>query len=268
MDKLFKTSFRFIIRFLQILSLPVVFPYFLLSFLACLITSKNYESLPYNYPPEIRFKKVYRLVSMWLYIKGIKVVTVNDKIIPKKPVLVVANHKSNLDPLVLIKAFGRLKNSPPLTFVAKIELKDTVLFKLMKLIDCVFIDRKNIRQIANALETQQQLIRQGTAIAVFAEGTRILSNDIGEFKSGALKVAYNAFVPILPVSIVGSLGKMESNKRLKEHGVKKSSNYEVKVIFNKLINPISFNQIDSNNLANNIRSIISDAYTSEKPSND
>lgn len=251
---------RFCLRFLQLLSLVLVLPVFVLMLISSLISAKNYESIPENYPPEIRFKKVYRLVSLFLYIKGVKVVIVNPENVPKKAVLVVANHKSNLDPLILIKAFGKTEGVPPLTFIAKIELQDTWLFKIMKLIDCVFIDRKNLRQMAASLEQQQQIIRQGTALCVFPEGTRVLSRQIGEFKSGALKVAYNAFVPIVPLTIVGSMGHMESKKRLQKAQVERDRGYKIQVIFNTPINPINFNQIDSQNVANNVWREISQTY--------
>jgi 1-acyl-sn-glycerol-3-phosphate acyltransferase len=48
-------------------------------------------------------------------------------------------------------------------------------------------------------------------MAIFPEGTRSKNAAMGEFKSGSLKLAFKADIPIVPITIRGSYKIMEQN---------------------------------------------------------
>lgn len=128
--------------------------------------------------------------------------------IPDVPVLFVSNHQGNFDIPILLSHLDK-----PHGLLAKIELKKLpVVPAWMEQLHCVFIDRKNPRQAMDSLNQSAEVLRQGHSMIIFPEGTRSKCEQLGEFKSGALKIAAKTKVPLIPVSITGSYQVMEGNK--------------------------------------------------------
>jgi 1-acyl-sn-glycerol-3-phosphate acyltransferase len=100
-------------------------------------------------------------------------------------------------------------------YVAKKEIsKNKFMFNLLTLIDVVFIDRNDIRQQVKAYQTQLDLVRkEKKSMVIFIEGTRHYHHEIGEFKAGGLRLAYDCMIPIVPIAIYGSSGLLDSNKK-------------------------------------------------------
>lgn len=253
--------FRWIIRFLQYLSFPFVGIEFIARYLSALNKSRKYLKNPEDFPVDSRFKTVYILISRIFYFKGIKIIEKGWSNVPKKPVLFVCNHKSNLDPLVLIQILNNQKDYPLVSFVAKEEILKKGFGKLLRLIDCVFIDRNNLRQMAESIEEQEKLIRSNVSIGIFPEGTRMPGDDLGEFKAGSIKIAYRAFCPIVPVAIYGTEGKMEKSKSEDNRKFKRKKGYKVYVEFLKPLQPINFMNIESSILSKNLKENIENSYS-------
>lgn len=196
---------------------------------------------------------------MLLYLKDVRIEERGLDKVPKKAVLFVGNHKSSLDPLALIKIFRDEKDWPLLSFVAKKELLKKGFGKILTLIDVVFIDRNDIRQAASAVDSQEKLIRDNVSVGIFPEGTRYPGNELGEFKGGALKAAYRAYVPIVPFVIYGSEGLMEKRAEdgRKFHKVK---GRKVIVEFLSTQQPATFMNIASEYQAENIRQLIAKSW--------
>ena len=131
--------------------------------------------------------------------------------VPKdETVVFVSNHQGDFDIAVFL-AYLPI----PHGYVAKIEmLKVPLLRDWMKLIKCIFIDRKNIRQTAKTFIEGIKILQSGHSLVLFPEGTRSKSEKLGEFKAASFKLATKAKVPIVPVSINGTFRIMEANKGL------------------------------------------------------
>jgi 1-acyl-sn-glycerol-3-phosphate acyltransferase len=54
------------------------------------------------------------------------------------------------------------------------------------------------------LATVQADLRQGISVLSFPEGTRSANGDLGRFRSGTVRMAVAAGVPLLPVGVVGT----------------------------------------------------------------
>ena len=138
--------------------------------------------------------------------------------IPKdKTVLFASNHQGNFDIPIL------LANIPiPISFVAKTELQKLPMVSTwMKLMECVFIDRKNLRQSLRAISEAIDILKTGHSMVIFPEGTRSKGTEMEPFKPGSLKLASRAGIPIVPVTIVGSYKILEANNnRVKPAKVK------------------------------------------------
>ncbi|QZX48848.1 1-acyl-sn-glycerol-3-phosphate acyltransferase [Mycoplasma sp. E35C] len=253
---------RFILRLLAFLIFPFVGIEFLIRYLVALIKASIYKNNASFYSKQSRFRTVYILACRVLFFKGIKIIMKNEDQIPKKPVLFIGNHKSNIDAFVLIWIANHLKDITELTFVAKTELQKKSIGKIMSLIDVIFIDRNNIRQAAKATLDEIELLKS-TSVCVFAEGTRIFSHQNAEFKPGAIKAAYKAFCPIVPFSLFNTQGRMEKisdKKRPVQPGFKKAKSHKIFIEFLKPLNPIEYSRTESTYLINTINEKIQAVY--------
>ena len=158
---------------------------------------------------------IHRYVRMWagtlLRIAGVTVTVKGQENIPKgRAVVFTPNHQGDYDiPLMLMYL------DEPHALVAKIETKKIPLVRTwMKLLDCVFIDRKSPRHSMEAMRQAQALVQAGESVVVFPEGTRSKGDAMGEFKAGAFRIACKAGAPVVPVAIDGSYKIMEANHNL------------------------------------------------------
>lgn len=123
-------------------------------------------------------------------------------------VLFVSNHQSDFDIAIFMAKIPKNKG-----FVAKIELsKLPILSTCMKYTNCVFLDRKDIRQSAKAINKAIDYLKNGKNMVVFPEGTRSKSPNMKPFKAGTFKLAIKSNVTIIPVTINGSYKLKEGNK--------------------------------------------------------
>ena len=84
--------------------------------------------------------------------------------------------------------------------IGKVELKKIpVLNLLMKELNCVYIDRKNLKASLKAISTGAENIKKGIPMSIFPEGTRSKTREIAEFKAGSFKMATRAKAVIVPV---------------------------------------------------------------------
>lgn len=178
----------------------------------------NYQQDSESFPMEDRFQYVYKMVKSGVFCLNTKIKIVGEKNIPNKPCLFVANHKSNLDVLVMLKTFMQITSSHQINhtcFVSKKELEQDSpkVFYAAKLIDCVFLDRTNLRDALRVINEEKEILKKGQlSITVFIEGTRIKEDKFGDFKAAALEPAYATYCPIVPVVIYGTLNKTNKGK--------------------------------------------------------
>ena len=147
-------------------------------------------------------------VSTLVKISGAKVDVQGLENIPEDgAVLFVSNHQSNFDTALFLAFIHKPKG-----YIAKSELlKIPLLRTWMKHLNCVFIDRKDMKNSLKGILKGIEILKSGHSMVVFPEGTRSKSDNLGEFKSGSFKLATKPQVPIIPVTISGSYKLMEEN---------------------------------------------------------
>jgi len=111
--------------------------------------------------------------------------------------LICSNHSALIDPFLIAFSSGVDR---PIHVFAKIELfsipvVSTVLWKL----GMIPVDR-SINDITS-IKTALNLLKNGKRVVIFPEGTRASVHDEVAAKSGAVKLAERAGVPIVPVFI-------------------------------------------------------------------
>lgn len=119
--------------------------------------------------------------------------------IPKGGVLISANHRSYLDPVIVHCAvMGRRLNC-----LATKDLYNRRIWKLFfPAMHCIQVDKKNF-SMASFHQVVERL-NDGKAVVIFPEGqiNRDESTTVMAFKSGVMLMAHRSHAPILPVYIV------------------------------------------------------------------
>ncbi|HZS88476.1 MAG TPA: lysophospholipid acyltransferase family protein [Chloroflexota bacterium] len=113
-------------------------------------------------------------------------------------VLLVSNHLTNLDPLIIGMCFKR-----ELHFMAKTELfKNPLLARVITALNAFPVRRGEPDR--GALRQAEALLHGGRVVAIFPEGHRSRHNGVQESRGGIALLARRAGVPILPVAITGT----------------------------------------------------------------
>lgn len=118
----------------------------------------------------------------------------------KQSYIIVVNHQSNYDILVL---YGWLDID--IKWVMKEEIhKIPVIGYSCEKMGHIFIDRRNTEKALHALEKAKRRIVDGVSVIFFPEGTRSLDGKLLPFKKGAFRLAQDLGLPVLPITLVGT----------------------------------------------------------------
>ena len=109
--------------------------------------------------------------------------------------LLVCNHCSNIDPVILLDKFA----GHQVAFISKKENRDMFLVgKMMHKLQCQLIDRENDREALKTILKCIQILKDDKAsIGVFPEGYILPHRKLHEFRPGVFKIAQKAKVPIV-----------------------------------------------------------------------
>jgi 1-acyl-sn-glycerol-3-phosphate acyltransferase len=119
---------------------------------------------------------------------------------PGQSYVIVANHQSQFDILVLYGFLGR-----DIKWVMKQELRQVpVLGAACAAMGHILIDRSDTDAALASINSARHRIRDGMSVVFFPEGTRSRSNELEPFKKGAFRLAQELQLPILPVTILGT----------------------------------------------------------------
>lgn len=167
-----------------------------------------------------------------------------------KPAIIVANHESLIDILVL---FGLYR---PFKWVSKASnFKLPFIGWLMILCRYIPVVRGDKASVEQMMDKSRYWLRKGVPVLIFPEGTRSKTGDIQPFKDGAFWLAKETGAPIIPIAISGTANT------LPKHGLvlKDRMNAVVQVL--DPIDPAGFGSIEG--LRDATRSAIAQALGKE-----
>jgi 1-acyl-sn-glycerol-3-phosphate acyltransferase len=117
----------------------------------------------------------------------------------KGPYVVVANHQSMLDILLLSHIPREMK------WVAKESLFGIPWVGwMLKMSGDIPIRRGDPESGGEALARAKRYLAEGMSVMIFPEGTRSVRGTLLPFKSGAFRLAIDAGVPVLPIAVSGT----------------------------------------------------------------
>lgn len=109
------------------------------------------------------------------------------------------NHSSMMDIIILYRLFMHFK------WVAKKELLRVPFMGWnMFLNGYLTIDRKSPASQIKMMKNGEKLLKQGSSIMIFPEGTRSMDGSLGKFRDGAFILSQKCHIPIVPIAIQGT----------------------------------------------------------------
>ena len=191
-----------------------------------------------------------RFISFWartfLYAFFIPVsVTGLENIKKGQSYIFIANHQSMFD---IWTIYGWL----PVTFrwLMKQELrKIPFVGTACKLLGHVCIKRGSAAAAHESLMLVERTLQDGICTVIFPEGTRTHDGQVGPFKKGAFRIAFDLGLPIIPISLSGCYEVMNR----KAHFV---TRHPIKMHIGKPISPELFDKDNPQNTIDMLRDIV------------
>lgn len=193
---------------------------------------------------------IHKTTSKWakshVKLSGARVTISGEENIPNDiPVVFMSNHQSNFDIALFMSYIDKPKG-----YISKMEMKKIPLLSTwMSYMQCVFMDRSNMRKSVQAIMEGVTILKEGHSLVIFPEGTRSKCDKMGEFKAGSFKLATKPKVPIIPVTIDGSYKLMEQNGN-------KIKPADVKIFIHPMVETSLLSKEELDNLPEKVKSII------------
>src|SRR5260221_6375198 len=155
--------------------------------------------------PDALYWAGIRGVMFFVRAVGVRVRGTGIERIPTGTCLFVANHTSSADAPAVVGAIPRR-----IAILLKESLyKYPIVGQAFHLAHFIPVDRTKHDAAIASIEKATQAMREGQSFLIYPEGTRSPDGRLQEFKKGAVVMAINAGVPIVPLPCSGAHRVME-----------------------------------------------------------
>lgn len=210
---------------------------------------------------ETRFNKGFRLLifhtKILMVLTGIRVNLKNKEFIePNQSYVIVSNHSSYLDIVILYQTF---KNY--FVFMGKEELAKVPIFNIFFKKMNITVNRKSSASGKKAVERCAAELKKGNSVVIFPEGTiSTKAPEMFPFKNGAFKLAIDNQSPIIPITF------LDNYKRLEMAGLfsGKAGPGVARAIIHKPISTIGLTEKDLVTLRDSVFNIINQPFLSDE----
>lgn len=191
----------------------IIIAFFLFFFLILCSPLLLVEWVIGKFSPDLKSRTSLSLVK-WAFnciirCTGAKIIVIGEENVPKDTaVLYVANHQSYFDILATYVRVPRLTG-----YISKKEVGKVPFLRIwMRYLNCLFLDRDNIKEGLKTILSAVEKVKSGISITIFPEGTRNKTHDgILPFHEGSFKIAEKGGVPVVPITIVNSAAIFEDH---------------------------------------------------------
>ena len=168
-----------------------------------------------------------------------------ERIAPDTTYVMVANHQSLLDILVLFRLFVHYK------WVSKIEnFRIPCIGWNMSMNRYVKLRRGDRESVEQMMAACEEALASGSSIMMFPEGTRSLDGRLKAFKHGAFTLAKRMRTPILPIVVTGTAAA------LPKRGFVLQGRHAIRIRVLEAIPYARFAHLSAETLAEHVRSVI------------
>jgi 1-acyl-sn-glycerol-3-phosphate acyltransferase len=166
-------------------------------------------------PGEDRRRRFASAVGRLIFrLCGIKATIHSMALIPDEQCIVVANHASYIDGIILYAYLP-----PRFGFVIKGEMGRIPLAGfLLRRIGSQFVERFDASGSARDARRLLKVVESGESLAFFPEGTFLPFPGLDHFRAGAFAAAIKSKLPVVPVVISGSRAILPAATMLPRHG--------------------------------------------------
>lgn len=176
---------------------------FVVSFLILSMPLMLIEWIIGKFTPSVRDRSSLAIVN-WAFrmvarLSGVRqTILGEERVLKNEPVLYIANHQSYFD---IVLTYVRVPR--PTGYVAKQNMRRVPLLNVwMIFLKCQFLDRHDLKKGLKTILTCIGLVKSGTSICIFPEGTRNHTPDeLMEFHEGSFKIAQKSGCAIVPVCL-------------------------------------------------------------------
>ena len=177
-------------KYLKLLAFALIlllFFFFTIPLYPCLFLSEN------------RARKILNIFVKWSSLGWLKVlgitVTTNKKHDKSETYLIVSNHLSYLDALIISSVF-------PTSFVTSLETKATsFLGHLTMLAGCLYVNRKDKSKIDNEIQGLRNALKDNISVTFFPEATSTDGSNVIRFRKPLFEASISSGRRILPLTI-------------------------------------------------------------------
>jgi len=155
---------------------------------------------------------------------------------PVKPVIFVCNHQSILDMMVIMYGQANL-----LTIAKPYLMKIPLLNIAIMCLGAKFINNSDAKSLMSFYKKIPDYLDQEVSILFFPEGTRMVDERIGKFKSGAFKFSKDYNIPLVPIVLYGTI-RIINKSRILSVNCKPQTVY---IKYLKEVDPPQFDNIDT-----------------------
>lgn len=195
------------------------------------------------------FYGIIHLVCDWIvHLFRIKVEFKGMEKFPDEPFVLVSNHLSNFDPVVVLsKVKGR-----KIAFISKpSNFKIPIAGPYIHLAGFLAIDRENAMKAMRTLKRAAELVvSEQMIMGIYPEGTRSKTGELLEFKEGAFLLAKRSNAPVVVITTKGT-------NHLGKNMIIKSQKVELEVI--EIIDKETVQNLRLNELSQHVRESIANA---------
>jgi len=190
-----------------------------------------------------RFTCFWASLYTWLNPAWAVQVIGREKIRPDVAYVMVANHQSLLDILVLFRLFRHFK------WVSKIEnFRIPFIGWNMSLNRYIKLRRGDRDSVASMMRACERALAGGNSIMMFPEGTRSTDGRLRAFKPGAFALAQRMRVPLLPIVLEGT------GNALPKRGFVLQGRHEIRIRVLDEISHETFASLELETLVESVRS--------------
>ena len=158
-------------------------------------------------------------------------ITGREKIDPKQTYVMVSNHQSGADILVLFLLWVHFK------WIAKKSLFSYPFIGWnMSLNRYISLERNSSTSMKKMLKSASDAIRAGNSVMIFPEGTRSKDGKLQSFKTGAFHLALENRVSIVPIAITGT------SKAIRKGGFLINRNFDIRA---DVLDPVPYQEFES-----------------------